>query len=270
MGTPVPQDGVGLGCYHPAMLPPVDIRYVAQELARLGEEVQRLAEESTERLEPHPEVLTDGLAALLDALAAAESPSLVHQTLSLGGGLAGEPDGLLTHGLDLLSQLADLAERLHQAQTARAVEGLALPLACWLMRRGAELIHPEPVVNAAAALANSLREPEELAALYVLMSEVVDGMSPLRTQEIEGDRRGPAMDRPWRVLLLNRAIVATRSHRPNLMVEAFQAVCEHLPEDAASFFREGMGQMEALNYPPPVRDVMERYYHLWCAGQRLH
>jgi hypothetical protein len=252
------------------MLPPVDIHYVAQELARLGEEVQRLAEESTEPVDPHPEVLTDGLAALLDALAAAECPSVADTPAALRGRIAGEPDGLLTHGLDLLTQLAELAGRLRQPEAARAIEGLALPLACWLMRRGAELIHPEPVVNAAAGLANRLREPDDLAALYALMSEVVDGMSPLRTQELEGDRQDPVPNRPWRVLLLNRAIVATRSHRPNLMVEAFQAVCEHLPDDAPSFFREGMGQMEALNYPQPVRDVMDRYYHLWCAGQRLH
>jgi hypothetical protein len=138
------------------------------------------------------------------------------------------------------------------------------------MRRGAELLHPEPVVNAAAALANSLREPNELAALYALMSEVVEGVSPLQTQEAEEDRRSRGADRPWRVLLLNRAIVATRSHRPALMNEAFQAVCEHLPEEAPSFFREGMGQMDALNYPQPVRDLMDRYYSLWCAGQRLH
>lgn len=252
------------------MLPPIDIRYVAQELARLGEEIERLAEESIERLEPHPEVLTDGLAALLDTLAAAESPRIADSDPTLHGRLAGEPDGLLTHGLDLLSQLANLAGRLHQPEAARSIEGLALPLACWLMRRGAELIHPEPVVNAAAALANSLREPDDLAALYALMSEVVDGMSPLRTQEIEGDRPDPVPNRPWRVLLLNRAIVATRSLHPTLMVEAFQAVCEHLPEDAPTFFREGMGQMEALSYPQPVRDVMDRYYNLWCAGQRLH
>lgn len=259
-----------MDCYHRGMLPPVDIHYVAQELGRLGEEVQRLAEESKETLEPHPEVLTRGLADLLDALTAAESPGAVEAGLRFQGRIGSETDGLLSHGLDLLSQLAGLAGRLSQPQTAQAIEGLALPLACWLLRRGAELIHPEPVVNAAAALANSLRQPDDLALLYALMTEVVDGMSPLRTQEIDGDRRDRAANRPWRVLLLNRAIVATRSHRPTLMVEAFQAVCEHLPEDAPSFFREGMGQMEALNYPQPVRDVMDRYYNLWCTGQRLH
>jgi hypothetical protein len=252
------------------MLPPVDIRYMAQEVARLAEEVQRLAEESGEAVEPHPEVLTDGLADLLEALAAGDSPGPSDSGPTLGARLGGESDGLLAHGLDLLSQLARLAGRLNQPHTARAIETLSLPLACWLLRRGAELSNLEPVVNAAAALANSLRAPDDLAALYALMSEVVDGVSPLGTQETEADRRVSSASRPWRVLLLNRAIVATRSHRPNLMVEAFQAVCEHLPEDAPSFFREGMGQMEALNYPQPVRDIMDRYYNLWCAGQRLH
>jgi hypothetical protein len=66
--------------------------------------------------------------------------------------------------------------------------------------------------------------------------------------------------RPWRVLLLNRAIVATRSHRPALMEVAFDDVVEHLPQEAARFFEEGMAQMDALDYPPQVRAVMERYY----------
>jgi len=252
------------------MIPPVDIRYVAQELQRLGEEVRRSAEDSQQSLEPHPEVLIDGLAALLDVLAAAESSGGIDSGSSLRRQMPVEPDGLLTHGLDLLSQLAGQAARLNQPQAAKAIEGLALPLACWMMRLGAELVHPEPVVNAAAALANRLREPDDLAALYGLMSEVVNGISPLRAQEAEEDRRGRTVSRPWRVLLLNRAIVATRSHRPPLMMEAFQAVCEHLPEDAPAFFREGLGQMEALNYPQPVRDLMDRYYSLWCTGQRLH
>jgi len=252
------------------MLPPVDIHYIAEEIARLGEEVRRLAEDARESLEPEPEVLTDGLAALLDTLAAAETSSIDGVGRAMRRHTVVEPEGLLTHGLDLLSQLASLAVELRQPHTAQAIEALCLPLACWLMRRGVELLHPDPVVNAAAVLANSLRQPDDLAALYALMSEVVDGVSPGGAQDSEGDKQGTSANRPWRVLLLNRAIVATRSHRPALMVEAFQAICEHLPEDAPSFFREGMGQMEALNYPQPVRDVMDRYYSLWCAGQRLH
>lgn len=248
------------------MLPPIDIGYIASELARLTEEIERAPEESPEGTDPRAAVLGAGLDDLLAALSAAEAdtPNATARALHALTGKA--PDGILTYGLDLLSQLSALAARLHLPQTALDIDALALPLACWLLRRGAELHRPEPVVNAIAVLANALREPDELAALYGLIREVAEGFSPDQVQEPPGaDPR-----RPWRVLLIDRAIVATRSHRPALMVEAFDLVCEQLPDDAPGFFREGMGQMDALGYPQPVREVMERYYLQRCAGQRLH
>ena len=45
---------------------------------------------------------------------------------------------------------------------------------------------------------------------------------------------------------------------------------EHLPDDASGFFREGMGQMEALDYPPQVREVMETYFETWSLKKTLH
>lgn len=248
------------------MLPPVDIAYIAHELDRLGEEIQRASEESVAPLEPHPDIPLTGLQQLLDTLRSAEAETPNASARALRTQTGGQPEVLLDHGLDLLSQLAGVAERLDLPQTARGVERLSLPLACWLLRRGSELPHPEQVVNAAAALANSLRERDDLAGLYALMSEVVNGVSPQEIHRVDDS----SSTRPWRVLLLNRAIVATRSHRPALMAEAFDAVIEHLPEDAPEFFREGMGQMEALNYPTPVREIMQRYYERWCSGQRLH
>ena len=125
-----------------------------------------------------------------------------------------------------------------------------------MARHGAEIAVLEPIVDALAALANRLSDPADLAKLYGLMGEIVNAVSPAVAQD--PDRNAP--ERPWRVLLLNRAIVATRSHRPTLMEPAFDAVVEHLPEDAARFFEEGMAQMDALDYPPQVRAVMERYY----------
>jgi hypothetical protein len=72
------------------------------------------------------------------------------------------------------------------------------------------------------------------------------------------------------VFLLNKAIVATRSHQPALMDEAFDALADQLPEEAPDFFREGMGQMDALDYPAEVRAVMERWYEQWCSKRVLH
>jgi hypothetical protein len=35
---------------------------------------------------------------------------------------------------------------------------------------------------------------------------------------------------------------------------------ETLPEDAAQFFREGMGEMDRLNYPRSVRVIVQEYF----------
>ncbi len=247
------------------MLPPIDLSHVCEEFARLGDELQHASDEGGEALETPPQVLVTGMTALLDTLRHLGASSPAAFAPAVRGQLGSEPELMLGHGLRFIGDLAALARRLDQAQAARSAETLALPLACWMLRRGVELETPELVVNAAATLANQLREPDELAVLHGLMSEIVEGVSPAA---IHTDPLNP--NRPWRLLLLNRGIVATRSHRTNLMVESFQAICEQLPDDAAEFFREGMGQMEALDYPPPVREVMERYYRLWCADQRLH
>ena len=76
--------------------------------------------------------------------------------------------------------------------------------------------------------------------------------------------------RPWRLLTMNQAIIATRSHRPALIDEAYRLLIEALPEEAPRFFEEGMQQMEALNYPQAVRRVVARYYELLHTPRTLH
>ena len=94
----------------------------------------------------------------------------------------------------------------------------------------------------------------------------VDATAPAIRQDL--DKANPG--RPWRILHMNRAIVATRTHQPDVMDEAFTVLTEHLPEDAAGFFSQGMEQMDLLNYPPHVREVMDRYYRKWSVNRSLH
>jgi len=54
------------------------------------------------------------------------------------------------------------------------------------------------------------------------------------------------------------------------METAFESVIEYLPEEAPTFFREGMEQMDALDYPPQVRDLMQRFYQRCCGRRVLH
>ncbi len=248
------------------MLPKVDLSDIADELKTLGEEIQRAYDDAPEALEPSPQVPLLGLAHLLDTLRASDADTPEESAQALRAATGAEPDALLEHGLSLLQELSTLAQQLGLDARAKSIAILAVPLACWMLRRGSELQHPEEVVNALATLANRLREPEDLVGLYGLMDEIAEGFGTNRIENM--DPANPTD--PWLVLLLNRGIVATRSHRPALMEEAFDAIAEQLPEQAPLFFREGMGQMEALDYPPHVREVMQRYYDRWCSGQRLH
>jgi hypothetical protein len=69
---------------------------------------------------------------------------------------------------------------------------------------------------------------------------------------------------------MNYSIVATRTLTPELMEAAFRVLTEKLPEDAPRFFDEGMQQMDAQNYPPAVREVMEKYHREWRADSPTH
>ncbi|MFK5947592.1 MAG: hypothetical protein QM500_02335, partial [Methylococcales bacterium] len=86
------------------------------------------------------------------------------------------------------------------------------------------------------------------------------------SDEYKNDMLNSDPRRPWRVLLLNYGIVATRSHDPQLIETAYDYFIHHLPEDAAQFFTESKGQMTALNYPQSVQVVVEKYYQQYAVN----
>ncbi|MGD8588979.1 MAG: hypothetical protein PVG22_09145 [Chromatiales bacterium] len=170
------------------------------------------------------------------------------------------------YGLNLLADLAAVAGRLGEDELSHELETLCLPFALWIARQDGELSTLEPIINAIAYQANTLREPSALEKLYAVTGEIQLATQPLLQQDLEKSNPG----RPWRILLLNRAIIATRTHRPELIELAYDNLIRHLPEEASEFFRQGMQQMVALDYPQPVRQVVEKYYNLWSVDRTLH
>jgi hypothetical protein len=170
------------------------------------------------------------------------------------------------YGIRLLADLAEWARVQGLAKPHRELRNGLFALALWVVRRGGELSTLEPVVDTLAFLANSIRTPADLELLFLAATDIMESVNPAIAQD--SDRSNPG--RPWRVLLQNRAIIATRSHQPALMEQAFATLVEMLPEDAPAFFREGMEQMDALNYPQHVRKVMESYCEVWCSPRTLH
>ena len=169
------------------------------------------------------------------------------------------------YGMTLLTDLAAWAAQLNLPVPRQDLEIVTLGAADWIMRHEGQIRALEPAVNALANFANRMQEPAALEPLTLFMGRVAQASAKFIKQDLEKNNPG----RPWRVLHLNRGIVATRTHNPVLMEQVFADLVRYLPEDAPAFFAEGMQQMEALNYPQPVRQVMVRYFDLWTRP-RMH
>ena len=169
---------------------------------------------------------------------------------------AAEATEISDYGFVLLLKLVDLMERLDLPHKRKEIEQISLVFARWLMSYGGTINHLEPVVNAIAQLANLMQEKQALLALSDLIADVVDHCS----LELKKDQDDSEDMRPWRLLHVNRGIVATRTHDLDLMKQAFDEFLIYLPAEAQGFFAEGMKEMDALDYPPHVRKAMEFYF----------
>ncbi len=175
--------------------------------------------------------------------------------LAAGGGPAEGAEHLAQAAL-LLDALAEAARAEGRDREAAALQALQVPLALWGAAQGIPLRALAPLVNACAAMANRLREPEALRPLAEAMAALMEAADAQVRDTPEAARPG----HPWRTLVVNRAIVATRTHDPALMESAFADLVRALPGAAAAFFVEGMREMDRLGYPHHVREVMARWH----------
>lgn len=170
------------------------------------------------------------------------------------------------YGLNLCRAALDWVRQLHAEPLVEPFRTLVLDLALWVADRGGWLLTLEPVVDALAGLANRTQETACLERLFDTAGRVRAAVVPALRRDLEKTDPG----RPWRLLTINRAIIATRTHHPELMETAFRDLVDDFPQDAPAFFTQGMEQMDLLNYPTPVREVMEKYYEAWSTKRALH
>jgi len=239
-------------------LPPVDLSYLRERFSDLATQVQEVWETSGHASGDMdmPVMLREAMSQLIDIL---------NHIQDEDPGESAEINTLCNYGLHLLEELSQMATGLEQPALAEEIEQLSLPCALWFARHGGEIRQLAPVVNAVAYFANQSSDPQGMSNLYSNCCELIEATSPACEDAAAGD---PAD--PWRLLLLNRAIVATRSHNPELMEPAFDAIVECLPQDALRFFTEGMEQIAIIDYPAQVREVVQRYFAAFASPRRLH
>lgn len=167
--------------------------------------------------------------------------------------------------LDILEALVVFVQN-KTGQQNRDLLRLSLPVSLWIARHQGKLSRIDMMVNSLAGYANEITEPHLLEELTVVIKEVVDACD----DEIRRDLEQSNLMRPWRILNLNYGIVATRSHNPEVIEQAYDSLVKNLPQDAREFFKEGLQQMEIIGYPDEVREVVERYNNMWGSESVLH
>ena len=215
-----------------------------------------------------PRALLAAMDQAIDVMARADADSAVQKDMSAESmGLLEEKDisKIGQYILDLLEGMVAHVQDKTGEQNRELIR-LSVPVSLWVARHGGKLSQIDMLVNSLAGYANELTEPHLLADLAAVIKEVVDACD----NEIRRDIDQSNMMRPWRVLNLNYGIVATRSHQPELIEQAYDALIENLPQDARQFFKEGKQQMELIGYPEEVREVVERYNNMWGSESSLH
>ena len=243
-------------------LPPADLSYLRERFKELASLVREFYETTAVQGEDPDAtlLLSDAMSQLVDILdRTQDDPESTTATTPSEFTTLGE------YGLHLIEELGQLAAVSEQADLYREVEHLSLPFALWIARHGGEIRNLAPVVNALARFANQNTQPHTMASLYTCCCELIEAISPTCENPGSTDPNDP-----WRLLLLNRAIVATRSHNPDLIEPAYDAIVESIPDDAEQFFSEGMEQMTVIGYPSHVREIVRRYYLAHTRPKRLH
>ncbi|CAK0763391.1 conserved hypothetical protein [Gammaproteobacteria bacterium] len=191
------------------------------------------------------------------------------------GGFAVGPEGdgarhdlgiLGNYGIRLLDEAAGWASDLGQPVLSQAFSSLVLPLACWTGGYGGTLTALKPIVDNLLQLTDQTTSRADSERLFSVMDAILTAVEPA----IFLDADSTDSRRAWRILVLNRAMVATRTYQRFLMERAFKTLVYRLPEDAPEFFREGMVQLERLDSPPEARELMFAYCQAWGLPRSLH
>ena len=163
----------------------------------------------------------------------------------------------------LIDRLMVFSSQIQHQESFSYFEEFLFLFSLWFAKSGGIISQLIPIVNLIAALSNRLHDQSVLKQLWANIEIIINATE----QSIQDDMDDRDPRRPWRVLLLNYSITATRTHDPERMEKSFQFLAQNLPDDLQQFFMEGMSQMTALNYPQAVKDVMEKYYRKYATQE---
>lgn len=247
----------------------IEIKPIRIESVR-GEAARQLYSQF-DKLAPH--ILSAYAMRALGAAGNASPPHLVHAVreffatcvrLDSEYGEAGplpvdDSAGFADAALRCLADLRYWLPRLDIVDHEAALDKVLIGVAVWALSHEIELTLGDPLVNALAHAANDAASKQDLAAIYGIMQGII-GAAPAA---VKSDLEKSNPYRPWRILLLNFAIVAIRTQDIPMMLYAFAMLERYLPEECSSFFAEAVTQSQHSAFSDDARGLLDAELAKW-------
>lgn len=225
-----------------------------QTFERAAASIVAVFQQRPSSIEPTPSELIESIKQLLDMFEQIDieyglDKKVIYQDISL----------VADYAIVYLADLGVWADKLQLRQEKNDLDQVALQVAQWVTRHGGILRTLVPVVNALAYRANLTEDRDELVSLCHQFRWIIEHVAdPIKA---DSEKLDPV--RPWKILNLNYAIIATRTQLPELMTIAYSDLELNLPDECSAFFEEGLRQAEKKVYGPVVKTVMKRYFDKW-------
>ncbi|MBC7779126.1 MAG: hypothetical protein H7125_03380 [Proteobacteria bacterium] len=165
---------------------------------------------------------------------------------------------------ECLHDLGNWADRLKLRGARVAVIDISLEVAQWCMRHRGQLRQIGPVV---AALANRANLAGSLDAC-VALSDAYEAVITNVAARLQADHLSKDPLRPWRQLLINAAIVSTRSRDLKKMDRAYKRLEAHLPSECPAFFQQAAHQVAGLGFSVEARAMVQARNVKWTSRSR--
>jgi len=195
------------------------------------------------------------------------------------------------HGLSLIQTLSEWAGTFDLNIQRQQLHAVMVIVSIWIARHGGFLRNLDTIVNTLADIANKTSDEKILAELSFVMGEIIGAVDTdfqyiavdmaVDSTQIQAailsdhavtsknSQAGDTREECWRLLNINRGIIATRTHDIKIMEPVFEQLIKNIPDYAPVFFEKGVREVEALDYPENIRLVMDRYYKKY-ASNTLH
>lgn len=142
---------------------------------------------------------------------------------------------------------------------------LAVSTGTWIAEKKGNIRELELIVSGLAIFAHQVVGRQELEYLYELSLKIMRATD--KHHKLDLDKSNS--NRPWRLLCINHCIIATRTGNSEMARLAYDRLIQYLPEEASSFFDQGMQMAHSGQLSLNCSQVLCTYYQMYGTNQQF-